>query len=53
MKSRTLLTIAVVTFSGLVFSACTDEAENIIPQPVNTDEAAATIGDGTKDADRD
>ena len=51
MKSRTLLTIIVVTFSALVFSACTDESESIIPQPVNADEAAATIGDGTKDDD--
>lgn len=49
MKLRNLLIALAITFTGLVVSACTDESENIIPQPVNIDEAAATVGAGTKD----
>lgn len=53
MKIRTLLLIFTTTFSALVFSACSDESEEIIPQPVNLEDVAATVGDGTKDDDVD
>lgn len=44
--------IAALTFCGSFFSACTDEAENIIPQPTtNNNEPAATVGTGTEDDD--
>lgn len=43
MKRRILLIISVITFSGLAFSACTDESENIVPQPLEVEEAAATV----------
>lgn len=44
MKLRNLLIVFAVTFSGLMFSACTDESEDIVPQPLNNEEAAATVG---------
>lgn len=50
MKLRNLLFALAITFTGLGFSACSDESENIIPQPVNSDDAAATVGnEGERD----
>lgn len=51
MKIRNLIIAFVITFSGLTFSACTDESENIVPNPVNTDEAVATVGDEPEEND--
>lgn len=53
MKLRNLMIILAITFSGTVFSACTDEAENIIPQPTHTAETPATVGTEGEDGDVD
>lgn len=54
MKLRNLLIVFAVTFSGLAFSACTDESEEIVPQPMNTEEVMATVGnEGEKDEPMD
>ena len=44
MKLKRSLIASFVIFSSLAFSACTDESENIIPQPVEVEDAAATTG---------
>ena len=49
MKTRNILVAAIVMFSGLALSACTDESENIIPTPVDTLNAEATVISGEKD----
>ncbi|UII34881.1 hypothetical protein LVD17_13800 [Fulvivirga ulvae] len=46
MRLRNLLIIFAITFTGLGFSACTDESEEIIPQPLNGSEGQATTGSG-------
>lgn len=51
MRLRSLLIVFAISFTGIMFSACTDESENIVPQPVNTDEAQTATGNGTKEDD--
>lgn len=46
MRLRNLLIIFVITFTGLGFSACTDESEEIIPQSINGSESQAATGNG-------
>ena len=49
MKTRNILVAAIVICSGLALSACADESENIIPTPVDTLNAEATVISGEKD----
>ena len=51
MKLRNLFIVLAVMFSGLAFSACTDESENIVPSPVSSEEPAATVGTGGEKRD--
>ena len=46
MRLRNLLIVFAITFTGLVFSACTDESEDIKPQPLQGNESQATTGTG-------
>lgn len=39
----------VITCSGLVFCACEDESENVIPDPIITEEGFATSDSGKSD----
>ena len=49
MKLRNLLMMFVITCSGLVFCACEDESEDIVPEPVNPAEVFASGGETAKD----
>ena len=44
MKLRNLLMVFVITFTGLGFSACSDESEEIVPGKTNSSQAAETTG---------
>ena len=44
MRLRNLLIIFAITFTGLAFSSCTDESEDIVPQDLNGSESQATTG---------
>ncbi|MBL6446144.1 hypothetical protein JMN32_07485 [Fulvivirga sp. 29W222] len=49
MKLRNLMIVLGIIFTVLSFSACTDESENIVPQPVNVEEPVATVGNEGED----
>ena len=49
MKLRNIFIALAITFTGLGFSACTDDSENIVPQPVDYEAASATVGNNTQD----
>ena len=51
MKLKKILFAMAITFTAIGFSACTDESENIVPGPVNTDQPAGTVGTGGEDDD--
>lgn len=51
MKLRNLLIVLGITITSLGFTACTDDSENVIPQPVNVDEPVATVGNEAEDHD--
>ncbi len=42
--------LAVFVLSAVIFGACNDESENILPQPGEEDQVSATVGnEGVKD----
>lgn len=49
MRLRNLLIVFAITFTGLVFSACTDESEEITPQSLEGSESQSTTGGGTEE----
>jgi len=51
MKLRNLLFAFGLTFTAIGFSACSDESEEIVPRPLDSDEAVATVGNETEDHD--
>ncbi|MBL6446434.1 hypothetical protein JMN32_08950 [Fulvivirga sp. 29W222] len=51
MRLRNLLIIFAVTFTGLGFSACTDESEEVVPQPLEGSESQYATGNGTEKDD--
>lgn len=51
MRLRNLLIVFAITFTGLVFSACTDESEEITPETLGGTESQATTGSGAGSAE--
>ena len=45
--------VFVITFTGLGFSACSDESEDIVPEELNGSKAAETTGGTPDNAERD
>ncbi|WP_155168724.1 hypothetical protein [Fulvivirga kasyanovii] len=49
MKLRNSMIVLGIIFTASGFSSCVDESDNIVPQPVNIEEPAATIGNEAED----
>lgn len=53
MKTRTFIIIAILTFSTLGVFSCSDESENILPEPVYSGEGTSTVGEEPVEDDID
>lgn len=51
MKLRNSMIVLGIICSASGFASCIDESDYIVPQPVNIEEPAATIGNETEDHD--
>ncbi len=44
MRARKLSLSILFVFTSLIFAACNDESENILPEPPEKNEVSATVG---------
>jgi len=51
MKLRNLLFVLLIVFIGSFAVSCTDESENIVPEPVQSQQESATVGHESEDDD--